>query len=281
MSGQYPGNYNNPVGSHRGNFSNQQQQMVNMNQMVQNQMGMMGGYNQNVVVSGVGGGMMSQQQQNPMSGIGQPVMNASGMQAVSPIHQQQGPSPQALIVQQQIQQQQLQQQQLQQQQQMPPQPPQPQQSNVGPVGQSTQLSLQTTSNQPVTGGSIMQQPNLPHSMAQPSNMLGITQPLPHKEINIVALSRLGQETVQDITSRFQEIFAALKIVQPTLSNRESSAEKKVQEYLRTIRLLFKRVRIIYEKCNDGYPQGLVKWFCCISKVNSIYFQEWSTHMWKV
>ncbi|XP_030372513.1 mediator of RNA polymerase II transcription subunit 30 [Scaptodrosophila lebanonensis] len=83
-----------------------------------------------------------------------------------------------------------------------------------------------------------------------NNMLAISQPNPHKEINIVQLSRLGQETVQDIASRFQEVFSALKNIQPT-SHRENSTEKKVQEYFRTIRLLFKRVRIIYEKCNDA------------------------------
>ncbi|ALC43277.1 MED30 [Drosophila busckii] len=83
-----------------------------------------------------------------------------------------------------------------------------------------------------------------------SNMLAISQPNPHKEINIVQLSRLGQETVQDIASRFQEVFSALKNIQPT-SHRDNNTEKKVQEYFRTIRLLFKRVRIIYEKCNDA------------------------------
>uniref|UniRef100_A0A034VWY3 Mediator of RNA polymerase II transcription subunit 30 n=1 Tax=Bactrocera dorsalis TaxID=27457 RepID=A0A034VWY3_BACDO len=100
-----------------------------------------------------------------------------------------------------------------------------------------------------------QQPAPPTTSATGSNMLAISQPNPHKEINIVSLSRLGQETVQDITSRFQEIFTALKVIQPT-GNRDNSTEKKVQEYFRTIRLLFKRVRIIYEKCNDGYPHGM-------------------------
>lgn len=83
-----------------------------------------------------------------------------------------------------------------------------------------------------------------------NNMLAISQPNTHKEINIVQLSRLGQETVQDIASRFQEVFSALKNIQSP-SHRDNNTEKKVQEYFRTIRLLFKRVRIIYEKCNDA------------------------------
>lgn len=88
-----------------------------------------------------------------------------------------------------------------------------------------------------------------------NNMLSISQQ-PHKEINIVTLSRVGQETVQDITSRFQEIFTALKVIQPTAS-RDNGTVKKVQEHFRTIRLLFKRMRLIYERCSDGYPQGKV------------------------
>ncbi|KAM8709695.1 hypothetical protein ACLKA7_016497 [Drosophila subpalustris] len=109
-------------------------------------------------------------------------------------------------------------------------------------------------------GPQQQQQNLPQQQHNPAtgaagggggnNMLAISQPNPHKEINIVQLSRLGQETVQDIASRFQEVFSALKNIQPT-SHRDNNTEKKVQEYFRTIRLLFKRVRIIYEKCNDA------------------------------
>ncbi|XP_023169936.2 mediator of RNA polymerase II transcription subunit 30 [Drosophila hydei] len=112
-------------------------------------------------------------------------------------------------------------------------------------------------------GPQQQQPNIPQNQQQQhnpgtgaagggggNNMLAISQPNPHKEINIVQLSRLGQETVQDIASRFQEVFSALKNIQPT-SHRDNNTEKKVQEYFRTIRLLFKRVRIIYEKCNDA------------------------------
>lgn len=112
-------------------------------------------------------------------------------------------------------------------------------------------------------GPQQQQPNIPQQQQQQhnpgtgaagggggNNMLAISQPNPHKEINIVQLSRLGQETVQDIASRFQEVFSALKNIQPT-SHRDNNTEKKVQEYFRTIRLLFKRVRIIYEKCNDA------------------------------
>uniref|UniRef100_A0A1B0FN33 Mediator of RNA polymerase II transcription subunit 30 n=1 Tax=Glossina morsitans morsitans TaxID=37546 RepID=A0A1B0FN33_GLOMM len=102
-----------------------------------------------------------------------------------------------------------------------------------------------------------QQIQMQQQQQQMGPQMGMS-PQPHKEINIVALSRVGQETVQDITSRFQEIFTALKVIQPT-ANRDNSTVKKVQEHFRTIRLLFKRMRLIYERCNDGclgYPQGM-------------------------
>ncbi|XP_037948272.1 mediator of RNA polymerase II transcription subunit 30 [Teleopsis dalmanni] len=226
MSGQYPSNYNNPLGaSHRNQF-NQQQQMINpMNQM---QMGNLSqNHPMNIGANMQGGGMLpnmtgynqntmiQQTQQHAMSGMG--VMNPVGM-------------PQQIMPHQQMQMQQQQQQQQQQ-----PQPP-----------------PQTTSMGVLSGGNLHQH----HHQAAPGpSATSIQMPTQTKEINIVSLSRLGQETVQDIASRFQEIFGALKIIQPT-ANRDEITVKKVQEHFRTIRLLFKRVRIIYEKCNDGYSQGM-------------------------
>lgn len=73
-------------------------------------------------------------------------------------------------------------------------------------------------------------------------------------INIVVFS--GQETVQDILSRFQEVFGILKVYQPPNGLPDStnaSAERrlKVQEQFRTIRLLFKRLRLLYDKCGNN------------------------------
>nr|XP_023016878.1 mediator of RNA polymerase II transcription subunit 30-like [Leptinotarsa decemlineata] len=77
-----------------------------------------------------------------------------------------------------------------------------------------------------------------------------------KEFNTASLCRLGQETVQDIISRTLEVFQTLKQIQPpngTPQSTSTSNEKKakVQELLRTIRVLFKRLRLIYEKCNEN------------------------------
>ncbi|EDV50064.1 mediator of RNA polymerase II transcription subunit 30 [Drosophila erecta] len=222
-------------GMQHGNM--QQMHMSPQHQQQQQQMGMMGGP----------GGM----QMNPQ-GPGGPGGLMPGM---SPQHQMQ----------------QQQQQQMMQQQMMVPQ------QGVG-VGVGAGVGVGMAGGLGMGGGGVvpqqqqqqqqpqqnMPQQNMPQQQQQlnpgagippggaggNNNMLAISQQNPHKEINIVQLSRLGQETVQDIASRFQEVFASLKNIQPT-SHRDNNSEKKVQEYFRTIRLLFKRVRIIYEKCNDA------------------------------
>lgn len=77
-----------------------------------------------------------------------------------------------------------------------------------------------------------------------------------KEFNVLSLCRVGQETVQDILSRFQDIFGILKSHQPPngLSGSgpiSSDKRQKMQDQFRTIRLLFKRLRLLYEKCDNA------------------------------
>lgn len=81
-------------------------------------------------------------------------------------------------------------------------------------------------------------------------------PQQSKEFNTASLCRLGQETVQDIVSRTQEVFQTLKAIQPPNgtpqgSNTCNEKKAKVQELLRSIRVLFKRLRLIYERCNEN------------------------------
>lgn len=87
-----------------------------------------------------------------------------------------------------------------------------------------------------------------------------------KEFNIISLCRYGQETVQDILSRFQEVFGALKSIQPPNTNLQTNmlqaSEKKVTEQFRTIRLLFKRLRLLFEKCNDNSQLGKFNLLFC-------------------
>ncbi|XP_030762332.1 mediator of RNA polymerase II transcription subunit 30 [Sitophilus oryzae] len=109
-------------------------------------------------------------------------------------------------------------------------------------------------------------PSLNHHEMPQSQASGVTPTPPSahipqqqqqsKEFNTASLCRLGQETVQDIVSRTQEVFQTLKTIQPPAGTSQSSTasnekKAKVQELLRTIRVLFKRLRLIYEKCNEN------------------------------
>ncbi|XP_063228681.1 mediator of RNA polymerase II transcription subunit 30-like [Bacillus rossius redtenbacheri] len=135
-------------------------------------------------------------------------------------------NPQQSLAQQQQQQQQMQQMQMQQQQQ------QQQQVAAQQAGQNGQAGV------PQPGAA---QP--PHATQS-------------KEFNTASLCRFGQETVQDIVARTGEVFAVLKTLQPpngTVPGANTSTEKKakIQDHLKNLRILFKRLRLIYDKCNEN------------------------------
>jgi len=135
-----------------------------------------------------------------------------------------------------------------------------QQYNMGnnnPITHQTPNSLQMQQN-PMAS---LQHHTMQQQVLQQAPAVTPTPPAqPHaqqsKEFNTASLCRIGQETVQDIVSRTQEVFQTLKAIQPpngTPQGGGTSNEKKakVQELLRTIRVLFKRLRLIYEKCNEN------------------------------
>ncbi|XP_068916321.1 mediator of RNA polymerase II transcription subunit 30-like isoform X1 [Tenebrio molitor] len=145
-----------------------------------------------------------------------------------------------------------------------------QQYNMNPANQMTQH--QATNSLQMQQGSIefsgnlqhhTMQANQPQVMQQAGTGVAPTPPVQaqqqqqqSKEFNTASLCRIGQETVQDIVSRTQEVFQTLKTIQapngtPQSSNASNEKKAKVQEQLRTIRVLFKRLRLIYEKCNEN------------------------------
>ncbi|KAK7869981.1 hypothetical protein R5R35_013749 [Gryllus longicercus] len=153
------------------------------------------------------------------------------------------PNAQQSLVQQQ-QQQQNQQLQMQQQQQL-------QQQQMHQLQQQQAVAQQQQVNQ-----SNQQQQQQQQQSVQQQSQSQQQQPAQNKELNTASLCRYGQETVQDIVSRTQEVFQTLKIIQPpngTPQGLSTSSEKKakVQDQLRTIRVLFKRLRLIYDKCNEN------------------------------
>ncbi|KAL4716551.1 hypothetical protein ACJJTC_010215 [Scirpophaga incertulas] len=115
-----------------------------------------------------------------------------------------------------------------------------------PVGGLVSQAVQ----QQVTGGL-----QAPGAVSAPPAPPAPVPPPQNKEFNTASLCKFGQETVQDIVSRTQDVFQTLKAIQPPNGthhgeNASNDKKAKMQEQLRTIRLLFKRLRLIYEKCNE-------------------------------
>lgn len=227
MSGDYTGGF----GGQRGNFNNQG---IPMNQMGMNNPGQMMNFQQQqqqmLAINQMGGvGVLPDQQ--TMMGNPLPVVNPTGMH--SPHHQQ-------------------------------TQMVQPQQQQLMPnmnLGQNS-MSLQTPTvpTAPIIEGGQQQHQQPPpqqqqqlQPVAAPGNpqtqQLG--QPMNQSPFNPVTLCKFAQETVQEIVCRFQEIFQTLRVSAPPNGTNQGTTEKKVQEQLRTIRLLFKRIRLLYDRCNDG------------------------------
>lgn len=139
-----------------------------------------------------------------------------------------------------------------------------QSSQTGMVGQSGyNVNLQSNIQSQVPGQHNVLVPQVPLSQ----NPTGVVSqaPVPPSsqnqsasghQFNTASLCRFGQETVQEIVSRTHEVFQILKVLMPpngTPSGAGMSNDRriKMQDQLRNIKLLFKRLRIIYEKCNDS------------------------------
>ncbi|XP_053190464.1 mediator of RNA polymerase II transcription subunit 30-like [Scomber japonicus] len=98
-----------------------------------------------------------------------------------------------------------------------------------------------------------QQPHLPPGAPAAAGQ----QPMPPqgalREISPVFLCRIGQETVQDIVTRTMEIFQITRATQLPNGVTQSQAMYqdrfgKLQEHLRQLALLFRKLRLLYERC---------------------------------
>ncbi|KAG8005350.1 Mediator of RNA polymerase II transcription subunit 30 [Nibea albiflora] len=105
----------------------------------------------------------------------------------------------------------------------------------------------------MTGLPPQQQPHHPPSATSAPGQ----QPMPPqgalREISPVFLCRIGQETVQDIVTRTMEIFQITRATQLPNGVTQSQAMYqdrfgKLQEHLRQLALLFRKLRLLYERC---------------------------------
>ena len=82
-----------------------------------------------------------------------------------------------------------------------------------------------------------------------------------KEVNTSTVCRIGQETVEEIVSRTQEVFSILKSLKPPVGGYNKMAamedqnnlekQNRLNEVLKGIGMLFKRLRVCWEKCQEN------------------------------
>lgn len=77
-----------------------------------------------------------------------------------------------------------------------------------------------------------------------------------RDVNTASLCRIGQETVQDIVLRTMEIFQLLRNMQLPNGvtyhpNTHQDRLGKLQEHLRMLAVLFRKLRLVYDKCNEN------------------------------
>ncbi|XP_009874566.1 PREDICTED: mediator of RNA polymerase II transcription subunit 30 isoform X2 [Apaloderma vittatum] len=101
----------------------------------------------------------------------------------------------------------------------------------------------------------MSTPPLAGASMPPGAFAG-TQAQAAREVNTASLCRIGQETVQDIVFRTMEIFQLLRNMQlPNGVTYHTGTYQdrlgKLQEHLRQLSILFRKLRLVYDKCNEN------------------------------
>ena len=87
-----------------------------------------------------------------------------------------------------------------------------------------------------------------------------TQQQQSKEINTATVCRIGQETVQEIVGRIQEVFNYLKTLQPPVGNPTTDRatlekQQRLNEVLKGITQLFKRLHVCWDKAQEHTAGG--------------------------
>lgn len=138
--------------------------------------------------------------------------------------------------------------------------------NGGP-GLRSSLQTQVTSQHNVNRTTSLSQVPLGHNAGGvasrpavlPSNQ---NQSASSNQLNAASVCRYGQETVQEIVSRAQEVFQILRMLMPpngtrNAANLSNDRLVRTHDQIKSIKLLFKRLRYVYDKCNDsGQLQGM-------------------------
>ncbi|RWS27904.1 mediator of RNA polymerase II transcription subunit 30-like isoform X1 [Leptotrombidium deliense] len=156
----------------------------------------------------------------------------------------------------------------------------PQMMSTVTVPQSMPPMHSQTADMSQSGGQIPNQVSMNAPMGQPQQHLSMNNPVMNPMVQIgmnsgmtnavppnpqpqqrelpnpILLCRFGQETVQEIVAKTSELFNFLKTMhlpngtQVSITSQEDK-KVKTQEVLKVIATLFKRLRKLYEKCNEA------------------------------
>ena len=135
-------------------------------------------------------------------------------------------------------------------------------------------NLQTSANPNANANNLQQAPvastNVSQTQPTPASNNGGTpgQPAqgqssaaPPNPINTATVCKIGQETVQEIVGRTQEVFSYLKSLQPPVGNGEKDKlnlekQQRLAEVLRGITHLFKRLTFCWNKAQEHGMGGM-------------------------
>nr|XP_020755638.1 mediator of RNA polymerase II transcription subunit 30 isoform X1 [Odocoileus virginianus texanus] len=143
----------------------------------------------------------------------------------------------------------------------------------------------------------MSTPPLAASGMAPGPFAGPQAQQAAREVNTASLCRIGQETVQDIVYRTMEIFQLLRNMQlPNGVTYHTGTYQdrlaKLQDHLRQLSILFRKLRLVYDKCNENcggmdpipveYFQSLIILVLLLTRKDEIvrYICVNLFHMWK-
>ena len=140
-----------------------------------------------------------------------------------------------------------------------------QQENLCPsLASTTPSSTVSTSSGSVTtsstanSGSGPNPPNhqpIPQQQQQQQHQQQPTQQQQSREINTATVCKIGQETVQEIVGRIQEVFNYLRTLQPPVGNPTTDRatlekQQRLNEVLKGITQLFKRLHVCWDKAQE-------------------------------
>lgn len=120
-------------------------------------------------------------------------------------------------------------------------------------GQQGQFSSPSNSNVPNQPAAMQDMMN-GAAAASPMAVPAVPRPST-SEISAPTYCKLGQETVQDVIARAQDLFQSLRNLQLpngtiSVSNAANDKKVRIQDQFKVVAILMKRLRYIYDKCCD-------------------------------